>query len=549
MHQLRIEEDQTHPIQRCTSCNEEILFNEKTIRVEKKWYHGRCKKPIPKPHSTPKKLLAKNSIRKNHQKTREKIIDPYLILIMSLIFCLLFLMAFSMFSTLTLISIGVAAIIIFYQLFTAKSLQTKYRYKRKLPSAFSIFILAGPFVFGTMVAIEGYSVWESLSKAFMVWGLTMIFWSTMLFVPLAVYSKYKEDNLKAPNYYPSLSVIIPAYNEEKVIAHTIEALIHEDYPKKEIIVVNDGSTDKTLEIAKRYKKQIKIITKKNGGKASALNYGTRYCSGEVIVVVDADTIIGLGSLKELVKGFESDKVAAVAGNVKIRNRNNLITWCQALEYITSIQIARRAFDYFGSIPIVPGALGAFTKSSLVESGMYDKSTIVEDFDATLKVAKSGFVIQGTTKATAYTEAPTTITDFIKQRKRWYRGNLQVYLRHLNVLSNPRFGFLQRLSFPFMIMSAIVMPFVGLIVLASTILLLIQGGLLFVLQIFSFFIILQILQSLLALRIDGENARIAGLAIFFVIGYKQLLDFLLIRAIFETVFKKKAKWTSVERKGL
>jgi len=540
------DENETSTTQRCSSCNDELLFDEKTIRHENNWYHSRCFQPIPK-YTKVKKLLVKLP-KKRKQKTI-KGVDPYLIAITVAIFAALFTMAYFVLSTLTIISISVAAVIIFFQLFSARPLETKYRYKKRLPSFFSLFLMISPFVFGTLVAIDGYSLWQSVSQSILLWGMTMTFWSTMLFIPLSVYSKYKEDNQKESNYFPSISVIIPAYNEEKVIANTIEALIGEDYPKKEILMVNDGSTDKTLEIANRYKNQIKVLSKKNGGKATAMNYALRYCSGEIIVVVDADTIIGVGSLKQLAQGFQSDKVAAVAGNVKIRNRNNLITGCQSLEYIASIQVARRVFDYFGSIPIVPGALGAFRKSALIASGVYDKSTIVEDFDITLKVAKSGYVVQGTVKATAYTEAPTTLRDFIKQRKRWYRGNLQVYKRHFNILRNPRFGFLQRLSFPFMLLSAVIMPIIGFLILTSTILTIFNGGIIFVLQILAFFACLQCLQSLLALRIDGESPKLAALSVFFVLGYKQLLDILLIKAILETIFKRNATWTRAKRIGL
>jgi len=541
--QPKKDEKKTPAIQKCSSCNDELLFNEKTIRHENRWYHSRCFTPIPK-YTKVKKPV---KLPKTKQKTNR--VDPYLIAISVGIFGLLFSTAYFVFSTLTIISISVAAVVIFIQLFSSRPLDATRRYKKRLPSFFSLFLMISPFVFGVLVAIDGYSLWQSISQSILLWGLTMTFWSTMLFIPLSVYSKYKEDTQKESNYFPSISIIIPAYNEEKVIANTIEALLSEDYPKKEIIMVNDGSTDKTLEVGNRYKNQIKILSKENGGKATAMNYALRYCSGEIIVVVDADTIIGLGSLKELMQGFQSDKVAAVAGNVKIRNVNNLITGCQSLEYIASIQVARRVFDYFGSIPIVPGALGAFRKSALIAAGIYDKSTIVEDFDCTLKVAKSGFTVSGNVKAIAYTEAPNTLKDFIKQRKRWYRGNLQVYKRHFDIFRNPRFGFLQRLSFPFMLLSAIIMPIVGFLVLASTILTILEGGIIFVVRTMVFFVLLQFLLSLLALRIDGESPKLAALSVFLVLGYKQLLDILLIRAILEAVFKRKATWTSAKRIGL
>lgn len=121
---------------------------------------------------------------------------------------------------------------------------------------------------------------------------------------------------------------------------------------------------------------------------------------------------------------------------------------------------------FGAITIVPGALGSFRKSILTETGGYDKETIVEDFDTTVKILKSGMIVRGTTKSVAYTEAPDTLRDFYNKRKRWYRGNLQVVMKHRNALTNPRFGFLQKLAFPYMIIAMLVLPLTGFMVLGS-----------------------------------------------------------------------------------
>lgn len=371
-----------------------------------------------------------------------------------------------------------------------------------------------------------------------------------MFVPLAVYSKYREDMVPDPVSFPSLTVLVPAYNEEKVIAQTIEGLIETDYPDKEIIVIDDGSHDKTLEIANRYKSKVKVLHKENGGKASALNYGIAFARGEIIVIVDADTIIGRQALKQIAKGFGTDPhVAAVAGNIKVRNKMNWLTWCQALEYVAGIEIIRRAFDFFGSITIVPGALGAFRKTALEEAGSYHKDTLVEDFDATIKVLKSGFVIQGSTTSTAYTEAPQTLHDFYMQRKRWYRGNVQVLTRHMEALFNPRYAFLYKLAFPFMIISMIVLPFAGLSVIIGAILEIINGHGLFVVAIFSLFMLLQCLMSALAVRIDRDDPRLILFSPFLVLGYKQLVDVFLIKAVVESVFRKKATWTSAKRVGV
>lgn len=495
------------------------------------------------PIQTNKPFIKKESIQK-------KRLDPIQIILMCSIFLILSLTAYLMLSPLLLISLTFGTAIVMYELFRTKhSLLSKYSRKKYQISLFSSFLMILPFFIASLTALEGYSLWESVNRSVILWGLTVTFWTTMLFTPLAVYSKYKEEGLPEPTNYPSISIIIPAYNEEKVISHTIESLLDEKYPRKEIIFVDDGSIDKTLDIAKRYRDKIKILHKENGGKASALNYAMTYASGEIIVVIDADTIVGRNSLKSLIKGFQAgNNVAAVAGNIRVRNKINLLTQCQSLEYISGIQIMRRAFDYFGATVMVPGALGAFKKSVLEESGKYDKSTLVEDFDTTIKVLKLGFIVQGSSKSTSYTEVPTTLSDFFKQRKRWYRGNLQVVLRHSNALTMTRFGFLQRLAFPFMIISMLIIPVVGLIVVANAIFLIINGDWFFVLQIFLLFVALQYLQTALAIRIDGENFKSVLYSVFFVIGYKQLIDFLLIKAAFETLFKFKAKWTSPTRRG-
>jgi len=322
-----------------------------------------------------------------------------------------------------------------------------------------------------------------------------------------------------------------------------------EYPKKEIIVIDDGSTDKTLEIANRYKDRVKVLHKENGGKATALNYGLNFAKGEIVVIVDADTIVGRHSLKQIIKGFSSKHVAAVAGNIKVRNRINWFTKCQALEYITGIQIVRRAFDLFGAITIVPGALGAFKREMLESSGAYHKDTIVEDFDATVKILKSGLITQGSTQATAYTEAPSTLKDFVKQRKRWYRGNIQVLRRHSDAITNPRFGFLQRLAFPYLIIGMLVTPIIGFVSVANAILAIILGDGLFVLQVFLIFLTVHYLMTALALRIDKDEPKLMLYTGFLVFGFKQLVDFLLLRAMIEHALQRKAVWTRAKRTGI
>ena len=475
-------------------------------------------------------------------------IDPVQVALTVTIFLFLSITIFFILGPISMAAMAIGGVLSSYHLLSSRSkMFSKNKKGRRGPSILLLVLVGSPFLIGGLVAYEGFSLLESPSRIILLWAMTISFWTTMLFVPMSVLSKHRENLQPELKHYPKVSIIIPAYNEEKVVKKTIESLIETRYPRKEIIFVDDGSTDNTLEVAKQFKDQIIILHKDNGGKASALNYAMVYTKGEIIVIVDADTIAGLNSIKEIVKGFEVDEhVAAVAGNIKVRNRVNWLTKCQALEYLVGIQIIRRAFDRFGSILIIPGALGAFRKSCITGTGAYGKETLVEDFDQTIKLLKAGLITQGSVKAVAYTEAPTAFSDFAKQRKRWYRGNIQVFKKHSDALTNPRFGYLQKLSLPFLFMSIIITPIVGFTALGSLIFGIINGDGWRVLEIAGFFTVVHYLMTALAIRIDNEDPKLLIYAGFLVFGFKQIIDFLLLKAIIEQLMGKEAKWTSARR---
>jgi cellulose synthase/poly-beta-1,6-N-acetylglucosamine synthase-like glycosyltransferase len=484
---------------------------------------------------------------KNQKKTQ---IDPVQVALTIGIFAFLSVTIYFILGPISVAAMAIGGILSSYHLISSRSkMFSKNKTGRKGPSILLLVMVGSPFLIGGLVAYEGFSLLESPSRIILLWAMTISFWTTMLFVPMSVLSKHRENLQPDVRHYPKVSIIIPAYNEEKVIKKTIEALIETHYPRKEIIFVDDGSTDNTLDVAKQYKDEIIVLHKSNGGKASALNYGLVYAKGEIIVIVDADTITGRNSLKEIVKGFEVDEhVAAVAGNIKVRNRVNWLTKCQALEYLVGIQIIRRAFDRFGSILIIPGALGAFRKTCVSGTGAYGKETLVEDFDQTIKLLKAGLITQGSVKAVAYTEAPTAFSDFAKQRKRWYRGNIQVFKKHSDALTNPRFGYLQKLSLPFLFMSIIITPIVGFTALGSIVVGIINGDGWRVLEIAGFFTVVHYLMTALAIRIDDEDPKLLLYAGFLLFGFKQIIDFLLIKALIEQLLGREAKWTSAKRIG-
>jgi len=470
------------------------------------------------------------------------------LLLVSAIFLTLLFLAVMMPSRITWVSLLTSFTMTSYFFFSMRSKERPSEYSmRHTPSVFSITLLLLPFVFGVIAFLDGYAVWGSSLIAVVASGLSVTFWLNFFTLPLALHHKMMEERVDHNPYYPSLTVIVPAYNEEKVLARTIESLIKADYPNKEIIVVDDGSTDRTLEVASKYVgRGVKVFHKENGGKCSALNYGLMFAKGDIVVTVDADTIIGRDSLKEVVKRFRDPDVAAVCGNIKVLNRVNWLTKCQALEYVLSINIVRRAFDLFGSVTVVPGALGAFRKSVLKAGGSYDRDTLTEDFDVTVKTLKAGRIVQASSRALAYTEAPETLRDFYRQRMRWYRGNFQTLIKHRDAFMNPRYGFLQKLGFPFIFISMIFLPFAGYAVWASAIYAFIIGEHIPVLYAFVLFTMLQMLLSIIAVDLDGEDIRLTVYAPFFVLGYKHLVDFFIIKSFFDVLLKRKVGWTRARR---
>ncbi len=265
------------------------------------------------------------------------------------------------------------------------------------------------------------------------------------------------------DYQPTVSVIVPAYKEERVIAQTIESLLASDYPNLEIIVVDDGSPDRTSELVRERfgdEPRVRLFTKENGGKAEALNFGLRQTTGEVIVALDADTIFPPGTVGALAHRFHDPQIGAIAGNAKVGNRINIITRWQALEYITSQNLDRRAFASLNCITVVPGAVGAWRRSLLEQAGGFASDTLAEDQDLTIKVRRLGYKIGYSERAVAWTEAPDTLRALAKQRFRWAFGTLQCMWKHRDALFRPRYGALGFVAMPNVWIFQIIFPLIS-----------------------------------------------------------------------------------------
>jgi cellulose synthase/poly-beta-1,6-N-acetylglucosamine synthase-like glycosyltransferase/spore germination protein YaaH/peptidoglycan/xylan/chitin deacetylase (PgdA/CDA1 family) len=308
-------------------------------------------------------------------------------------------------------------------------------------------------------------------------GITWIFFlgdllmtGRLLFIgTAAVYDRLHEKIFGRPaevaSYKPRVAVLIPAYNEEKVIVRTVRAALNSDYPDIRVIVIDDGSRDRTLEVARdafvreEAAGRVLILTKPNAGKAEALNYGIEHIlDAELFVGIDADTIIARDAVSHLVPHFVNPKVGAIAGNAKVGNRVNLWTRWQALEYITSQNFERRALDVLGAVSVVPGAIGAWRVSAVREAGGYQIDTVAEDADLTMALLRRGYRVEYEDMALAYTEAPTNANGLMRQRFRWSFGILQAVYKHSGVLA--RKGALGFVALPNIVIFQILLPLVS-----------------------------------------------------------------------------------------
>jgi cellulose synthase/poly-beta-1,6-N-acetylglucosamine synthase-like glycosyltransferase/peptidoglycan/xylan/chitin deacetylase (PgdA/CDA1 family) len=282
---------------------------------------------------------------------------------------------------------------------------------------------------------------------------------------LAIYQSWSRGRAVYDEAYsPSVAVVVPAYNEEKVIVQTVTSLLACEIPTQfEIIVVDDGSGDATYGVASAAfagHPRVRVYTRPNGGKPAALNFGIAQTQAEIVVALDADTVFARDTIAKLIRHFADPKIGAVAGNAKVGNRINLLTRWQALEYITSQNLDRRAFSILNCITVVPGAVGAWRRELIELAGGFDQSTLAEDADLTMAIRKLGYAIVYDDQAVALTEAPDTVGGFIRQRYRWMFGTMQAAWKHADALFRPRYGALGFVALPNVIIFQVLFPLIS-----------------------------------------------------------------------------------------
>lgn len=351
------------------------------------------------------------------------------------------------------------------------------------------------------------------------------------------------------SYQPFVSVLIAAYNEEKVIGKTIHSIMKSRYPQFELIIVDDGSKDQTSNIVEaecnKYP-NIRLFRKENGGKASALNLGIQNASAEIIVTLDADTVITEDTISMIIRHFIDPSVGAVAGNVKIGNRKNLLTWWQHIEYVTGFNLEKRAFDELDSITVVPGAIGAWRKSALMEIDLFEEDTLAEDTDATMKILRKGYKIRSEVEALAYTEAPEDLRSFIKQRYRWTFGILQCLWKHREALfdkKNKKLGFIAMPNMLFQYVLLASAPLADIILILA-----LSYSHMFVAYFYLAFLFLDTLISVYAFSLEKEKKK--PLLTLFIqrIVYRQFFTYVVWKSFLFAIKGQLLGWNKLQRTG-
>lgn len=253
------------------------------------------------------------------------------------------------------------------------------------------------------------------------------------------FTKEKKDYCIDEASLPTVSIIIAAHNEEKFIKDTLEAVKNLNYPKYDVIIVDDASDDKTSQIVEDYlgyENFHLIKLKKNVGKAKAINIGLIYSKTDLFVVIDADTILENDSIKYMAYHFlKTPRLAAVTGNPRVLNRTNILTYIQTAEFSSILGLLKRAQRSIGRIFTVSGAFTMYNKNILKKIGCFSHLTSTEDIDITWSIEKSFYRIFYEPRAVAYIRVPESIKELIRQRKRWALGGWHMLRKHYDVLLN------------------------------------------------------------------------------------------------------------------
>jgi len=409
----------------------------------------------------------------------------------------------------------------------------------------------------TILSWSGLFVYSSIVSLVIFLFILLIRYFGILFTAYFYTTKYTIQ--KKADFFPFVSIIVPVFNEGKILSSSSEALLDIEYPNYEILIVNDGSTDDTAAVGESlvgYHKgrlgmvKVSLINKPNGGKAKALNAGIQYSEAQFVLCMDGDSQLTTNTLKLAMRHFDDPAVGAVAGNVKVQNRKKMLTDVQALEYLEGLNLARRAQGFLKMVNIIPGPIGVFRKVTLRDAGFYSSDTFAEDADVTLKILAKGWKIIYEPNAVAYTEAPATIYQLLKQRYRWTRGILQAIRKHKRYLYNPTVNFNNSFIMWSMFYEALIWPAMNIFVNVYFIIVALVYGIHITLFLWWVGIaVLDIMSAVYCIAAEKEEFRLVPYAIFYRLVFILLIDVTKAMATIEEFLGFRMTWGKLERTGI
>lgn len=401
------------------------------------------------------------------------------------------------------------------------------------------------------VQVARGTMWLFLTLLLVVGALTLA--RTMLLFLFAIRHARRRRSRTwswGPPVTDPVSVLVPAFNECTTIGPAVRSLALSAHPDVEVVVVDDASTDGTAEVVDALGLgNVRVVRVPAGGKATALNTGAALARHDLLVMVDADTVVDTDSIHRLVQPFADPSVGAVAGNVKVGNRRGVLGRWQHIEYVIGFNLDRRLYDTFGCIPTIPGALGAFRRQAVTDAGGLSLDTIAEDTDLTMAVHRAGWRVVYQETALAHTEAPATLSQLWKQRYRWSYGILQATWKHRRAVfdrgASGRFG---RRGLPFITLFSVVLPLLA--------------PLLDILAIYGVFfldrwetligwlavLVVQIITAVLAFRLDREPLGPLWTLPLQQLVYRQIMYLVLLRSAITALTGRRLRWQKLRRSG-
>lgn len=403
--------------------------------------------------------------------------------------------------------------------------------------------------------VSGVGFWVMRLLENTVWFLVvtatvLVAARTLLILVLAVCHWRKKWSLGT--FTPPLSIIVPAFQEEKVIAATLESLLACDYPAAmEILVIDDGSPDHTAAVVRRMAQKdsrVRLLEQPNRGKAAALENGVAHARNEILIFLDADTHFERDTLRYLVARLEDERVGAVAGNPRVGNLRTLMAKCQDIEYLVAFNLERRALSHCNAVTVVPGAVSAFRRRAIVAAGGFRHDTLAEDTDLTLAIHEAGWRVDCAPEAVARTEAPETVRTLVKQRFRWALGTMQCVWKHRGQTFSRQNPVLGWFSLPgiwvFQVALVASAPLIDLLFIQSAV----MGHWDVVLPYFLVFLISDLLLAVVAGLMERTPVTRALWVLPMRFIYRPILSYVIWKAIFAALRGVWVGWGKLERTG-